>query len=247
MLHSNKIKSVNQIYKTKDYNLFKFREDNRPLVDSHVRELMDSMRKNGWIQGSYVVVNEKYEVIDGQHRLMGGMELGLPIIFTIEKHTGFDTIQKLNMKQKNWTKYNQIDGMVKLKNQNYITLNEYMKKYPEFKLTEMLMFLGNTQSNVSKQVFEDGEFEVRSTDIANKWIMDLISLKGYFPKYYNKSMFVRSYLRVIRKEGFLFSEFLHKVQLRPTMLQPCGTVEQYVEMIENIYNYKRGKKVNLRF
>ncbi len=247
MVTSNKIKSVNQIYKTKDYNVFSFREDNRPLVDSHVRELMDSMRKDGWIQGSYVVVNEKYEVIDGQHRLMSGMELGLPIIFTIEKGTGFDTIQKLNTKQKNWTKYNHIEGFVKKGNQNYIILENYMKKFPEFKLTEMLMFLGNTQTNISKDVFEEGGFEVRSTGIADKWITDLISLKGYYPKYYNKSMFVRSYLRVIKKEGFVFSEFLHKVQLRPTMLVPCGTVEQYVEMIENIYNYKRGKKVNLRF
>ena len=46
---------------------------------------------------------------------------------------------------------------------------------------------------------------------------------------------------------FVFDEFLHKVKLRPNKLVPCGTVEQYVEMIEDIYNYKRGSKVNLRF
>lgn len=247
MFTSNKVKSVNQIYKTKDYNMFNFRQDNRPLVDSHVKELMDSMRSNGWIQGSYVVVNDKMEVIDGQHRLMSGMELGLPIIFTIEKGTGFDTIQKLNTKQKNWTKHNHIDGFVKKGNQNYIILDKYMKKYPEFKLTEMLMFLGNTQTNISKEVFEDGGFEVKSTSICDMWINNLMSLKGYFPKYYNKSIFVRSILRVMKKEGFVFSEFLHKVQLRPTMLQPCGTVEQYVELIETIYNYKRSNKLNLRF
>jgi hypothetical protein len=31
------------------------------------------------------------------------------------------------------------------------------------------------------------------------------------------------------------------------MLVACGTVEQYVEMIEDIYNYRRSDKVNLRF
>jgi len=30
-------------------------------------------------------------------------------------------------------------------------------------------------------------------------------------------------------------------------LVACGTVDQYVEMIEDIYNFKRSKKVNLRF
>lgn len=247
MFLNNKIKEVNKVYKTKDYNLFNFRPDNRPIIQSHVKELMDSMTKHGWEQGSYVVVNEKMEVIDGQHRLMSGMELGLPIIFTIEKGSNFDTIQTLNTKQKNWTKYNHIDSYVKKGNQNYIILDKYMKKFPEFKLTEMLMFLGNTQGSISKGDFEDGKFEVRSTDIANVWINNLLCLKGYFPKYYNKSIFVRSVLRVLKKEDFKFSEFLHKVQLRPLMLQPCGTVEQYVEMIEKIYNYGRGNKVNLRF
>jgi len=247
MFLNNKIKEVNKVYKTKDYNLFNFRPDNRPIVQSHVKELMDSMSQHGWEKGSYVVVNEKMEVIDGQHRLMSGMELGLSIIFTIEKGSNFETIQTLNTKQKNWTKYNHIESFVTKGNQNYIILQKYMKKFPDFKLTEMLMFLGNTQSNIHKSVFEDGGSEVRSTDIADKWINNLLCLKGYFPKYYNKSIFVRSILRVLKKEDFKFSEFLHKVQLRPLMLQPCGTVEQYVEMIEKIYNYGRGNKINLRF
>ena len=178
---------------------------------------------------------------------MSGMELGLPIIFTIEKGSNFETIQTLNTKQKNWTKYNHIQSFVNKKNPNYVILDKYMNKYPEFKLTEMLMFLGNTQTNINKSVFEDGEFVVRSTDIADGWINNLLSLKGYFPKYYNKSIFVRSILRVLKNENFKFSDFLHKVQLRPLMLQPCGTVEQYVEMIEKIYNYGRGNKINLRF
>ena len=32
-----------------------------------------------------------------------------------------------------------------------------------------------------------------------------------------------------------------------TGIVPCGTTDQYVEMIEDIYNFKRSKKVNLRF
>jgi hypothetical protein len=247
MFLNNKIKEVNKVYKTKDYNLFNFRPDNRPVIQSHVKELMDSMTKHGWEQGSYVVVNEKMEVIDGQHRLLSGMELNLPIIFTIEKGSNFETIQTLNTKQKNRTKYNHIQSFVNKKNSNYVILDKYMNKYPEFKLTEMLMFLGNTQTNINKSVFEDGEFVVRSTDIADGWINNLLSLKGYFPKYYNKSIFVRSILRVLKNENFKFSDFLHKVQLRPLMLQPCGTVEQYVDMIEKIYNYGRGNKINLRF
>jgi hypothetical protein len=87
MFLNNKIKEVNKVYKTKDYNLFNFRPDNRPIIQSHVKELMDSMTKHGWEQGSYVVVNEKMEVIDGQHRLMSGMELGLSLLCVLSPYT----------------------------------------------------------------------------------------------------------------------------------------------------------------
>ena len=73
-----------------------------------------------------------------------------------------------------------------------------------------------------------------------------MSLKPYFEGY-KLTYFVRSLIDVLLKSNFNFQDFHHKVVLRPTMLQRCGTKKQYIEMIEEIYNYKRTDKVNLRF
>lgn len=244
----SKGKEVNSIYKTTNYSIFKFRDDNRTISLSHVEALSRKMKEKGWIPGSYAVINEKGEVIDGQHRINAAMKVGVPVFYTIEKKTGFDHIQDLNQSQKNWSKGDHIHGWVTKGNQNYITLDRYCKKYPEFKLTEMLMFLNNSQVNISKEVFESGGFVVRSMNIANEWISNFQKLEPYFEKGYSKSIFVRAMLRVMLRKEFSFEEFIHKVSVRPGMIHMCGTVDQYIEMIETIYNYnRRGGKVNLRF
>ena len=75
---------------------------------------------------------------------------------------------------------------------------------------------------------------------------NISKIKPYFEKYYNKSIFVRAMIKVMAgKPEFIFGEFLHKVKLRPGMLVPSGTVDQYVQMIEDIYNYKRSNSRQL--
>jgi DNA-binding Lrp family transcriptional regulator len=241
-------KQVNSIYKTTNYSMFKFRKDNRTISEGHVRNLSQKMKEKGWIAGSYAVINERGEIIDGQHRITAAIKANVPVFYTIESKTSFDNIQDLNQGQKNWTKGDHIHGWVIKENENYVTLDRYLKKFPEFKLTEMLMFLNNTSKSVTKEEFENGEFKVRSLNVANQWINNFQKLEPYFEKGYSKSIFVRAMLRVMKKDQFNFDEFLHKVSVRPGMIHMCGTVDQYIEMIETIYNYnRRGGKINLRF
>lgn len=239
--------TVNSVYQTNNYGMFKFRKDNRQVIKSHVDQLSRKMKEKGWIPGSYAVINELFEVIDGQHRIKAAILANVPVYYTIEKNTDFTHIQDLNQSQKNWTKADHILGWVQKGNENYITLDRYMKRYPEFKLTEMLMFLCNGKTNVSKEVFESGQYEVKSLEKAKETICNFIKLKPYFEDGYFKSIFVRAMLRVMDKDVFDYDEFVHKVSVRPGMIYHCGTVNQYVDMIETIYNYNRRGKVNLRF
>ena len=248
--NNQEVKQINQVFITKNYEMFKFRNDNRQLKHYHITDLMSSMKEKGWVKGSYVIINEKNEIIDGQHRFESGKRLGLPIMFTIEKGTNFDDIQDLNQLQVNWGKSDHINGWVSKGNPSYIILDNFRKEFPEFKLTEQLMFLGNTTIPIKKSIFTSGKFVVKSLKIGTELGNQFRELKPYFSEHYFKSIFVRSVLRLIlnKKDVFDFSEFVHKVKIRPTNLVPCGTTDQYTQMIENIYNFQRkGGKVNLRF
>ena len=58
---------INQVIKTNDYNTFKVMPGNRPVNKLHVRRLSKSMEEKHLM--SPILVNEKMQVIDGQHRL----------------------------------------------------------------------------------------------------------------------------------------------------------------------------------
>lgn len=240
-------KVVDSIYETKDYNKFNFHPNNREIEDPHVKQLVVSMREKGWLKESNMVVNEKMTIIDGQHRLMAAMIVGIPVKYKVSVGAGISEIRELNKNQKNWTKLNHLEGFVKDKNPHYVMLDNFMKMFPSFRLTECLMMCKNGFTDVSKSDFENGRFIVKDMNLARTWGHNIMKLKPYFPNGYNKSIFVRSLIKCLTKPGFVFDEFLHKVKIRPGSIHLCGTVDQYVEMIESIYNYKRTDKVNLRF
>jgi hypothetical protein len=52
---------------------------------------------------------------------------------------------------------------------------------------------------------------------------------------------------LLHNPNFEFTELIQKLKIQPTALQHCTDVAQYVALIEEIYNYKRRDKVNLRY
>jgi hypothetical protein len=241
-------KKVGEIFETKDYSMFKFREDNRPIIPNHVKKLAKRMSEKGWLSTSVITINGNGDVIDGQNRLTAAKMVGCPVRYKVVRGVGSDEMTEMNTLQKNWSPFDHLHKFVKKENSNYVTFKKFVDDYPMFKYTEIGMLLTNSLTGVKRDTFESGMYVVKSEKKAREWADKIIQLKPYFEKYYNKSIFVRAMIKVmLYKKEFVFEEFLHKIKLRPTKLVPCGTVEQYVEMIEEIYNYRRSDKVNLRF
>lgn len=71
------VKYSNQVHTTTDYFLFKTIEGNRNKNLMHINRLKKSMADNYLF--TVIVVNENYEIIDGQHRFDVIKELKLPL------------------------------------------------------------------------------------------------------------------------------------------------------------------------
>ncbi len=241
-------KKVGEIFETKDYSIFKFREDNRVINQNHVKKLSQRMKDRGWLPSSVITLNGNGDVIDGQHRVKAAIMSNVSIRYKVTKGTGNDEMWEMNTLQKNWSPFDHLHKFVVKGNPNYITFNNFVNQFPMFKYTEVSMFLSNSLSTIKRDTFESGDYVVKNEKKGKLWGEYILELKPYFEKYYNKSIFVRAFIKIIsNKKEFVFEEFLHKVKLRPNMMKPCGTVDQYVEMIEDIYNFKRSNKVHLRF
>lgn len=111
-------KELGAIFLTDDLSVFKTLKGNREVKDARKQTLVESIDKNGYIANP-IIVNEKYEVIDGQGRLAACKELGSPIAYTIVPGIGIKECMVLNMNMKNWSMLDYIQSYAKQGNANY--------------------------------------------------------------------------------------------------------------------------------
>lgn len=252
---------VNKVYKTNDLSIFNQIKGNRPPNPQHIRRLCDSIKTHGILQNP-IIVNENMYVIDGQHRLMAAKEANSSIYYIIVSGYKLDEVQILNINQKNWTKKDFMEGYANMGIESYIKLRNFTRKNKEFNITDCIALCQNSvngsNSSISqkyrfnnrivnqKEVFEEGTWTGKNFDLAQEYADKLRMVKPYY-KGYNRSVFISAIMGLFKNENFDFLEFLNKLRLQPQKMNDCSNVGQYRLLIEDIYNYKRRDKINLRF
>jgi len=247
---------VNVVYKTNNLSIFKMTAGNRIPNPQHIKRLQSSIKQYGMLCNP-ILVNEKMEIIDGQHRLLASKEVGSEIYFIILQGYSLNEVHTLNLNQKNWTKHDFMDGYASMGVNSYIELKKFIEKNDDFLLTDCIALCSNitTSGNFtiskkilenSKEVFEEGTWKVRDLKLAQDNADKIRIIKPYYNGY-NRSNFVGTILSLFQNPNFDFNEFMHKLRLQPTALVDCANREQYKTLIEDIYNYKSRNKVNLRY
>jgi len=236
---------IPEIRKTKNYDKFKMHKANREVNKNHIENIKKSMQQNFLI--TPIIVNDKYEVIDGQHRLHACIDLRLPVYYCIKKNYGIKEMQRLNAINKNWIPKNYLNSGVVLGDQNYIDYKRFKNKY-DFSHEINITLLCNNTSHIENEKFKKGTFKVKDYNLACRYAETIHLISPYYDGF-KRRRFISAILFLIKNKQDVFSmeEFLLKLKNRPNSLQHCINTKQYLELIEEIYNYRRKIKVNLRF
>jgi len=237
------VKHSNQVHKTTDYFLFKPIEGNRNKNLLHINRLKKSMADNYLF--TVIIVNEKYEIIDGQHRFDVIQELKLPLNYIVCNGYGLNEVHILNQNSKTWTSDDYLDGYCKLGYKDYLKYKEFKELYGIGHYECMWLLNGSQLSNPT-QVFFTGDFKIKNYNEACKIIEKIMLVEPYYQEWKRRS-FILAMLQLFKNPNFELTEFLQKLKLQPTALSNCSTTNQYVSLIEEIYNYRRREKVNLRY
>jgi hypothetical protein len=260
MTTSSSAIEVNKVYKTNDLSIFKQIGGNRVPNPQHIKRLKVSIIEKGMLCNP-ILINDKMEVIDGQHRLIASQEAKSFIYYIILKDYSLSEVHTLNLNQKNWTKKDFMDGYADMGIESYIKLREFINKNTDISFNDCLSLCSNKagseigmndkylQKNPETsviEVFQEGTWKGKDFNLAQEWIEKIRLIKPYYDGY-NRSIFIRTMIGLFKNKDFDYSEFMHKVRIQPKALVECVTVIQQRMLIEEIYNYKSRNKINLRY
>lgn len=241
------------ILTTSDYSLFKVLKGNRRINQLHLRRLKESLKSNYLV--TLIIVNQRMEIIDGQHRYFICKELGLPINYVIVYGYGLKEVQILNANMHNWSKIDYLDGYVDMGIDSYIKFKRFMSDFNELNFGNLIRIASGVLSNKTKRedgrkvtvkFFENGDFVFQDVQKAYMVAQMIMDFKPYFTKY-NDNSFCLSLMNIFEHPNYDHKKMLHKLKIQPTALVQCKTQEQYKIKLEEIFNYKTTIKVSLRY
>ena len=236
---------------TNDYSMFKFLDGNRQINQLNLNRIIASMRENPLI--TILIVNEKMEIIDGQHRFLALKELGLPVNYVIAYGYGTDEVSVLNAIGMNWTKTDYLETYVSKGNENYLKFKMFKEKYPKLTFTMCVRLLSGFNSHRnsnfngaigSSRDFEKGLFVINDLPSAHKYAKMLMHFEKHY-KGFADLTFCLTLLNIFKHENYDHERMMKRLDAQPNAIHGCKNQKQYHELLEEIYNYKARTKLSL--
>jgi hypothetical protein len=230
---------MENILSTTNYAKFGIVETNRPVDKNHVKKLKEVIKKRNLLSLNPILVNDKYEVIDGQHRLQAACELKLPIFYVVSKSITQDDIATLNTNKKNWGLLDYINYHSKNSKNAYKALQLFMRNNHFLPPSVAVKIACGAIS--SKDVHE-GKLASLDLDEAEAFMARLSDMRNHFSEVYT-SKFVGAVRQIEKIEGYEHARMVEKIAYNPRAMKPCTTTKEYIKMLEEIYNYKLKDRV----
>lgn len=237
-----------QIKVSSNYDEFRFIEANREQKRGHVESLKKAFEEVGNLtKVQPILVNENMEIIDGQHRFTACQELNEPIYYTQVDGLRVGDARKMNVLHRGWLIEDYAQSFAKT-DPNYRKYLDIKEDYG-FSHGNTLVYILNTDSKDKARgigkTFRSGEFVLEDEKGARERLEKLAEV-GQYVTFVNDISFARAILRVINLEGFDFKRLLHKLELHQNLLRRYATIEDYLRMLEEIYNFQMAETNRVR-
>lgn len=254
----NFVKSEQEMFKTNEYDAFKRVLGNRKVLEDRVAKILASFDKIGYIPVP-IIVNEKYEVIDGQGRLEACKRRGYPINFIIRPGLTIEDCIVMNINSTPWKLMDYIECYAETGNINYQKImsifNTMFEKYGKkcVSVNNVCTALFNTRKAPALAI-KDGRLNV--TDEMQQYALDCLDFVFSILNYYKennvrlKSTDTSDLITAIlfcRKFEEVDNQKLYKVLTEEGhLLQKWTNVETCISEIDFRYNYNaRVTKCNI--
>lgn len=237
------------IDETDDYGKFEQMPFNRNVVK--IKDLEASMKKHGFLSPHPLHVikfgNGKMRIKDGHHRFVVAKKLKIPVKYVVCNSQ--ITMHELVKATVPWSINNFLDSFAREGNKDYLYLKNYCDEtgIPIGAATKM--FEGkSSNSGCMREDLKTGNLKIdRTSTIATDVKEYVLLLKNLGIPYYSHGNLVAAFSKIASVEEISKQRMLSKIKKNVSFFEKKATLEQYLELLEEIYNRQARDKAPLRF
>lgn len=234
--NTDEVKAISNIFVTSDYGKFKTLPGNRFVDKSHVKLLTNRMKEQNLNPWFPILVNENFEVIDGQHRLRALEELKYPVYYEIRQGLNIDSTIQLNSGTRNWSWKDYCQSFADRGNVNY---QKFWELYQEFKTQFNILYFyslgsGGGSKRFAAAVFNVGNFVIPNYELTHKLLSqysDILDVAG-IP---STREFALACYRFMRMPYYNHMKMLEKVETKGARLNDVYFINDFVNALEEIW------------
>jgi hypothetical protein len=217
---------------TKNYDLFKFRI-NRPIDNGLVKRLKDSIIEIGYIKSRPIIVDEQYNILDGQHRYIACKELNIPVVWDQISCNGDadKIIIQLNKNQLVWRISEYIQFYAQKGIECYVEFIKFNQMYRHETSTSIAIFIGERDKSKQTKLIKSGNV-FKINEKAHE-IAQFIKEINLTHKWAAKLYFVRAVVILFERAN---ENQIQKLFDNRLLMFEQPTKETYLKLFESIIN-----------
>lgn len=232
---------------TYNYSRFKFLPNNRPINQTHLKRLTESMRYKNLLHSYPILVTADDFIHDGQHRLLAAQANKVPIFFRVIKNLPIEDIITAAMNSEKWSMNDFLHFHVSHAKTPYVRLQRILDTHPNISLPLALRVLCDHKE--AQLRFKKGEMELES----DEFLVEVLSKMDRTVTFLKEKMIKDK--QILRTQVFMcglsmffknskvdLQRFLYKLEVNLEKIHQCVHYNAYVEQFTNIYNFSTKKK-----
>ena len=149
--------------------------------------------------------------------------------------------------------------------EEYKNILKFKNDFPDFSLSVILQILKGSNPYLSPgsdsyvkkygyahriDTIKEGCFEIKDIEFSYFVARSIMQYKPYCRpglQIYKQAAFATAMITLLRKRNFDNSEMARRAELYPTRFYRCTNAKEYIVMLEELWNYKRQKKVHFDY
>lgn len=238
-----------KIMESKDYGMFELLPFNRDVKNT--KKLEQSMVRYGWMDAHPMNVvqigSRKFMIKEGHNRYVAAMRLGIPLKFVVSNDDA--SVYEIERPTRKWSMEDYLVSHCRTEGVEYWKVKEYCDE-TGIGLQAAISMLGGNSAGSGNFIeeFKDGTYVVKADSSHAETVKEIVLyMKRQGIKFYNTTLLVRAISRLVWLPEFDVRQFKSKVKSFRPFMEKKANLDQYLDMIEDIYNRQSRSKVPLKF